>query len=212
MNLVLSGAFVPSSGNVFTIVSATSVSGKFKGLANNATLVFNGRTLRVNYAATAVTLTDITSGGSSTSSQSATFPATVTAGVTPASTCSVTSHEGVNPLAGWLSLDGNGRANSMISTPNSDITAFSTATLAVAEPLAMLSSASPTVSRSDIASARVVRVTGSPEGPAGVTLTRPRGVMSGFRFSRLSRKAFTPYECDTRRRKGGPTGNTNLDL
>ena len=149
MNLVLSGAFVPSSGNVFTIVSATSVSGKFKGLANNATLVFNGRTLRINYTATAVTLTDITSGGSSTSSQSATVPATVIAGVTPASTSGVAANEGVNPLAGWSSLEGGGRANSVISALSSDIAAFSTGTLAIAEPFATLSSASSTLSRSD---------------------------------------------------------------
>jgi len=57
--LSLTGGYTSSSGNVFTIVSATSVSGTFNGLLNSATTNFNGRTLRVNYTATAVTLTDI---------------------------------------------------------------------------------------------------------------------------------------------------------
>ncbi len=59
VDLALTGAFVSGPGNVFTIVSATSVSNTFNGLANNAVVPFNGRLLRVNYTATTVTLTDV---------------------------------------------------------------------------------------------------------------------------------------------------------
>ncbi|MDG4549954.1 MAG: IPTL-CTERM sorting domain-containing protein [Candidatus Contendobacter sp.] len=53
-------SFFPAAGDVFTIVSANSVSGTFNGLANGSTLVFNGRTLQIDYSATTVTLTDVT--------------------------------------------------------------------------------------------------------------------------------------------------------
>ena len=57
-NLNLSGSFTPVPGNVFTIVSAASVTGTFNGLAQNATIPFNGVSLKVSYAPTTVTLTD----------------------------------------------------------------------------------------------------------------------------------------------------------
>jgi len=55
--LSLSGSFIPTEGDVFTIVSATSVNGIFTGLAEGAKLNFNGKYLTINYTATAVTLT-----------------------------------------------------------------------------------------------------------------------------------------------------------
>lgn len=58
LDLALTGAFESGTGNVFTIVSATSVSGTFNDLPENAVAPFNGRSLRVNYTATTVTLTD----------------------------------------------------------------------------------------------------------------------------------------------------------
>jgi hypothetical protein len=58
LDLTLSGGFTSSSGDVFTIVSAPSVSGTFNGLPENAIVPLNGRSLRVNYTATTVTLTD----------------------------------------------------------------------------------------------------------------------------------------------------------
>ena len=57
--LTLSGAYVPASAEVFTIVTGASVTGTFSGLPNNSTIVFNGRTLRLNYSATEVTLTTL---------------------------------------------------------------------------------------------------------------------------------------------------------
>jgi len=48
------------AGNVLTIITAGSVTGIFTGLADNATFVANGRTYRINYTATTVTLTDVT--------------------------------------------------------------------------------------------------------------------------------------------------------
>ncbi len=52
--------FTTTSGNVFTIITAGSITGTFTGLADNATFVANGRTYRINYTATTVTLTDAT--------------------------------------------------------------------------------------------------------------------------------------------------------
>jgi hypothetical protein len=57
---MLLASVTPTTGNTFTIVSATSVTHTFAGLANNSVVTFNGRNLRVNYSASAVTLTDVT--------------------------------------------------------------------------------------------------------------------------------------------------------
>ncbi len=57
VDLILSGAFVPTVGNVFTIVTASNVTGIFNGLPNGSTVTFNGRTLQIAYTATTVTLT-----------------------------------------------------------------------------------------------------------------------------------------------------------
>ncbi len=61
VHLLLTGNYVPVGGNVFTIVSATDITGTFAGLANGSTVVLNGVTLTVHYTATTVTLvnTDI---------------------------------------------------------------------------------------------------------------------------------------------------------
>jgi fibronectin-binding autotransporter adhesin len=50
--LTLAGAYVPVAGNVFTIIAndgADAVAGTFAGLAEGATIVFNGFTLRISY-------------------------------------------------------------------------------------------------------------------------------------------------------------------
>jgi hypothetical protein len=54
--LVLSGAYVPVAGDVFTVVSATQVTGQFLSLAHGDEVVFNGIPLTINYSQTAVTL------------------------------------------------------------------------------------------------------------------------------------------------------------
>jgi hypothetical protein len=58
-DLALSGSYVSSLGNVFTIVSAGNVTGTFSGQPENSYLLFNGRVLRVNYTTTTATLTDV---------------------------------------------------------------------------------------------------------------------------------------------------------
>ena len=58
-SLLLTGGFTPTTATVFPILSAYSITGAFAGLPNNAIVSFNGRRLRINYTATAVTLTDI---------------------------------------------------------------------------------------------------------------------------------------------------------
>jgi hypothetical protein len=55
-NLLLTGPYVPVIGNVFTVVSGTSVTGTFAGLADGALVPFNGKQLTVHYTATGVTL------------------------------------------------------------------------------------------------------------------------------------------------------------
>ncbi|MCA9215355.1 MAG: cadherin repeat domain-containing protein [Planctomycetales bacterium] len=59
VDLLLTGAFTSGPSDVFVVVAATAVTGNFNGLPENATIVFNGRSLRVNYSPTTVTLTDI---------------------------------------------------------------------------------------------------------------------------------------------------------
>ncbi|VTU02700.1 ipt tig domain outer membrane autotransporter barrel domain-containing protein : Outer membrane autotransporter barrel domain protein OS=Sphingomonas sp. S17 GN=SUS17_582 PE=4 SV=1 [Gemmataceae bacterium] len=84
LGLVVPGSIVPSTGDVFTIVSATSRTGMFNGYGENSTVLFRGVTLRVNYTATTVTLTAI--GAPTANAQSVTvgqgganFPITLTA-------------------------------------------------------------------------------------------------------------------------------------
>jgi hypothetical protein len=55
--LILTGSYTPVFGDIFTIVSATSVTNTLKDLADGATILFNGVSLAVNYTATTVTLT-----------------------------------------------------------------------------------------------------------------------------------------------------------
>jgi hypothetical protein len=57
-SLNLSGSYTPVGGDVFTIVSATNLSGTFAGLADGSEILFNGRRLVVAYSASSVTLTD----------------------------------------------------------------------------------------------------------------------------------------------------------
>jgi len=49
----------PAVGTVYTIVSGSSITGTFSGLANNAVFAQAGRLFRVVYTTTAVTLTDV---------------------------------------------------------------------------------------------------------------------------------------------------------
>ena len=55
--LKLTGTYAPVVGDTFAIVSSSALTGTFRNLAQDATLIFNGRTLRVNYTATGVVLT-----------------------------------------------------------------------------------------------------------------------------------------------------------
>jgi hypothetical protein len=57
ITLSVSGIRTPVSGDVFTIVSATAVTGIFNGLPDGSTVILNGKTLVVNYSPTTVTLT-----------------------------------------------------------------------------------------------------------------------------------------------------------
>ncbi len=64
--LNLAGSYTPVTGDVFTIVTAASVTGKFKGLAPNSIITFNGRSLKVSYTPTTVTLTNTPAASSDT--------------------------------------------------------------------------------------------------------------------------------------------------
>ncbi|MCY2936663.1 MAG: hypothetical protein NT172_21180, partial [Planctomycetota bacterium] len=84
-SLNLSGSYTPVSGNIFTIVNASNLTGTFTGLANGSTTTFKTRTLIVNYTPTAVTLTEPSplvtlqpTGNTVTSGSTANFTATAT--------------------------------------------------------------------------------------------------------------------------------------
>ncbi|MFT3881887.1 MAG: PKD domain-containing protein [Gemmatales bacterium] len=56
LNLQLTGGYVPLVGDVFTVVSATSITGQFSNMPSGALVTFNGKTLQVSYTATSVQL------------------------------------------------------------------------------------------------------------------------------------------------------------
>lgn len=56
-NLSIQPSYTPAVGEVFTIITGSSVTGTFKNLPEGSTVTSNGVTFRVNYTATSVTLT-----------------------------------------------------------------------------------------------------------------------------------------------------------
>jgi hypothetical protein len=56
VDLVLSGGYAPAVGEAFTVVSAAGRTGEFTDLPDGTVIPFNGRSLRISYTATAVTL------------------------------------------------------------------------------------------------------------------------------------------------------------
>lgn len=56
IELVLSGSYTFTAGDLLTIVSGTSRSGNFNGLPDGATLTFGSQTLQINYTPTGATL------------------------------------------------------------------------------------------------------------------------------------------------------------
>ena len=61
-SLNLASIVNPILGNIYTIISATNITGIFGGLANNATFSQLGRNFKINYSTTTVTVTDIPAG------------------------------------------------------------------------------------------------------------------------------------------------------
>ena len=99
--LNLSGSYTPASGEAFTIVEATTLTGTFAGLPAGATITLNGRVMAIIYSATSVTLTDPTITVSSTPSDS-----TVTAGNTASFTSTATGSP--PPTVKWQSSSNGG--------------------------------------------------------------------------------------------------------
>jgi surface protein len=62
VTLLLSGSYTPAGGNVFTIVSGTSITGTFTGLNEGDQVTFNGKSLTIHYTSTSVTLNSVPSG------------------------------------------------------------------------------------------------------------------------------------------------------
>jgi hypothetical protein len=91
MTLNLSGSYTPASGEAFTIVEATTLTGTFAGLAEGATITLNGRVMAISYSGNSVTLTvqyapSITQNPTNTgvvAGQSASFSAAATGNPTP---------------------------------------------------------------------------------------------------------------------------------
>jgi hypothetical protein len=107
--LNLSGSYTPTGGDVFTIASATSLTGTFTGLPDGSTTTFNGRTLLVNYTPTTVTLTDpaplVTTQPTSsavTAGATASFSAAASGNPTPTVKWQVSSNGGVD----WTDISG----------------------------------------------------------------------------------------------------------
>lgn len=50
-------SYTPSASQVFTIITGSSVTGTFKNMPNNSTIIADGITFRINYGSTSVTLT-----------------------------------------------------------------------------------------------------------------------------------------------------------
>jgi hypothetical protein len=59
VDLVVTGVYVPVPGDIFTIVSATTRTGFFNNRPDGSTFAFNGVVFRIDYTATAVTLTAV---------------------------------------------------------------------------------------------------------------------------------------------------------
>lgn len=56
-NLDIKPSYTPTEGQVFTIITGSSINGTFKNLPNNATIAVSGMIFKVNYNPTSVTLT-----------------------------------------------------------------------------------------------------------------------------------------------------------
>ena len=65
VDLVLSGSYVPVVGSAYTLVTATARTGNFNGLAEGATITFNGVSLHIHYTASSATLLAAPASGSS---------------------------------------------------------------------------------------------------------------------------------------------------
>lgn len=64
VNTLYVGSLVnPVDSKVYTIISATTLTGTFNGKAEGSTFVISGRTLQISYLSNTVTLTDIAGGG-----------------------------------------------------------------------------------------------------------------------------------------------------
>ncbi len=55
--LSIKPSYTPSAGQVFTIITGSSITGTFKNMPNNSTVIVDGITFKINYTATSVTLT-----------------------------------------------------------------------------------------------------------------------------------------------------------
>ncbi len=123
--LQLTGSYTPAANDVFTIVSASQVTNTFTGLANGATVSFNGKTLRVTYTNTgvylsmgAITSTTVTAspGTTTTYGTSVTFTVTVGADPTDQGTVSFYIDGSAYAPATNLSLNSSGQASFSISS------------------------------------------------------------------------------------------------
>jgi autotransporter-associated beta strand protein len=119
--LSISAGFAANVGDTFTIIMSTNgLTGTFSGLAENATIIANGQTFRINYGANAATLTRTVSATTtvvassvnpSVFGQPVTFTATVTPvpGIPGTPTGTVTFRDGTNVL-------GTGTLNNGVAT------------------------------------------------------------------------------------------------
>ena len=119
LSLNLTGAYTPAAGDVFTIVSALSVTGAFNNLADGALLTFKARTLQIHYTTTAVTLSDV---APAITAQPANT--TVGAGSTATFTAAATGYP--IPSVLWQkSTDGGNNWTNITGNPSATTTTYS---------------------------------------------------------------------------------------
>ena len=142
VDLALSGAFVPTLGTVFTIVSATSRTGTFNGLPEGATLAFGGKTLQVQYTATTVqlvvntppTISDVGNQSAFVNTPIGPVAFTINDAETPLANLTVTAKSSNTTLfTNGIVLGGSGGNRTVTLTPASGQSGTTTITVTVAD-------------------------------------------------------------------------------
>lgn len=203
--LSLSGSYVPVSGDVLTVADATTVSGTFTGLANNAVTSLNSEPLLVNYNSGSGTLTAyvapvVTTHPASTGVTAGTV-VSFTAAATGVPVPTVQWQVSTNGGSAWSNISGEtsgtysftaaagdtGKQYRAVFT-NAEGTVNTTAATLLVGTLPVFTSRSVLAAGEGVATGLYVTATASPAPtfsiasgslPAGLTLDPATGLLSG---------------------------------